>query len=373
MIRRIALGLAAIFAKDVRLVLRDRAVLWLSVVAPVAMMTVIALARHGSAEPPLPLMPVVDEDGGPVARAFIELLGKHAEVVETTRENAEQLVRDLNRCAAAIVFPAGLSKRYLQGRPSQVMLLTDPAQSVALNTVRALLLVMDRDAAELADPLHEELLIYREENLTSRELSPKSLEQNVPGFAIMFVLLAAVFGTASAMHDERTWGTLTRLLLAPAGLTALLAGKLGVRCVLAFLQTIVLLGWGRLALEVSLGSSPLALVALSAGLAFAAAALGLFVAALASTREQTLPLSLAATLALAALGGLWWPISIVPDWMRIAGEVWFPTWAMYGMTDLILRERGLGAILVPLAVMIGQGMLLLAAGGWIFRLRHMTT
>ena len=358
----------AIFLKDLRLLLRDAAALWLSCLAPIAMISVITLARYETGAPN-PLLPVVDNDAGPVAGAFIELLGKHAEVTRVDQPAAEHLVRDLNRTAAAIIFPEGLSKRYLQGRPSEVTLLTDPAQAIGLNTVRALLLVMDRDAAELADPLHEDLLVYREQNLTGVQLSPKSREQNIPGFTIMFVLLAVVFGTASAMHDEHNWGTLTRLRTAPAGFARLLAGKVGVRFAFGFVQALVLLLWGRWVFGVSLGSSPSALLLLTAAIAFASAALGLLVAALAATREQTLPLSLAIVLALSALGGLWWPIAMVPHWLRVLGQCFFPTWAMYGMSDLILRDRGFSSVLVPVAVTAGQGLLAMLIGSRVFTRR----
>jgi len=172
------------------------------------------------------------------------------------------------------------------------------------------------------------------------------------------------------MHDERNWGTLTRLLVAPAGFARLLAGKLGARFVAGFVQAMLLLLWGHWVFGVSLGSSAAAIVLLTAGIAFAAAALGLLVAAVAATREQTLPLSLVTTLGLAALGGLWWPISFVPDWLRLVGQAFFPTWGMYGLSDLILRDRGLAAVLVPLAVMVIQGALMLAIGLWLFRARN---
>ena len=360
----------AVFRKDLRLLLRDPTALALTMLAPLVMITVITLARVRSTDPPRPLVPVVDLDEGPVAAAFIELLGKHAEVVALRRDEAEHLVRDLNRAPAALVFPAGLSRRYLQGRPSEVTLLTDPAQGVALNSLRALLLVMDRDAAELADPLHEDLLVYHEQNLAGAGRSPKSVEQNVPGFTIMFVLLAVVFGTAAALHDERDAGTLPRLLVAPTAFAALLTGKLGARVVVGFLQTLLLLVAGRVVFGLSLGTSPAALVVLAAALALAAGALGLLVAAIAATREQTLPLSLAMVLGLAALGGLWWPIALVPAWLRTLGECFFPTWAMYGMTDLILRDRGLEAVTLPTAILLGQGALLLAGGLWLFRRRQ---
>jgi ABC-type multidrug transport system permease subunit len=361
----------AAFRKDLRLLLADRSALFLTLVAPLVMITIITLARRDSAEPYRPTLIVVDEDNGPVAAAFIELLGKHADVVTTDATSAEHMVRDLNRAPAAIVFPRGLSKRYLQEIPSEVRLLTDPAQAVGLDSIRALLLVMDRDAAELADPLHEDLLVYREEHLTGRELSPKSIEQNIPGFTIMFVLLAVVLSAAWTMHDERNWGTLTRLLVAPRGFAPLLAGKLGARVVIGFVQTLLLLVWGRVVFGSSLGTSPTALVLLSAALAFAAAALGMLVAALASSREQTLPIGLGITIGLAALCGLWWPLGIVPSYLRTIGQCFFPTWAMYGMTDIILRDRGIESLMLPLGIVVAQGIVILAVSLSVFHRRRL--
>ena len=54
-----------------------------------------------------------------------------------------------------------------------------------------------------------------------------SFEQNVPGFSIMFVLLAVVFATAMSPYDERDWGTLPRLLVGSRRLTRRPSAKLG--------------------------------------------------------------------------------------------------------------------------------------------------
>src|SRR5439155_8527117 len=145
------------------------------------------------------------------------------------RAEAEHLVRDRHDAAAAIVFPAQLSKQYLQGRASNIQLLTDPAAGSDLEAVKVLLLLMDKDAAALADPFAEEKITLEEKNLTGNRLSVTVFEQRVPGFALMFVLLAVVFGTSMSMHDERDWGTLSRFLVAPGGFTRILLGKLGAR------------------------------------------------------------------------------------------------------------------------------------------------
>lgn len=362
--------MVAVFLKDLRIIFRDRWAILFSLLVPIVVISIIALALFDSDEGPRLTVPVVNEDQGPVANAFKKLLGKHAEVVEMSREDAIHLVRDQNRAPAAIVFPEGMSKRYLQGRSSQITLLTDPAQAVDLQQVKVLLLLMDKEAAALADPLEEERLELEERNLTGNRISVTSFEQNVPGFSIMFVLLAVVFGTAMGLHDERDWGTLPRLLVAPAGFTWMLLGKLGARFCLGVVQMLILFLWGHFVFNVSLGSSVLAFLGLTVSVVFVCVALGLVVAGLSRTREQTQPMSLAAVMVFSALGGLWWPQSIAPEWMREISPVVFTTWAMHGMNDLVLRDRGLAAIVEPVSVLMLYGLVTLAIGIRLFRTRH---
>src|SRR5213594_5025589 len=192
----------AVFRKDLRIFVRDRWALVFAVLVPVLVVTIIAEALFKSDGGPHLLVPVVNEDGGPVASTFMKLLGEHANVREVSRAEAEHLVRDVNKAAAAIVFPAELSKQYLQGRSSEIELLTDPAAGSDLETVKVLLLLIDKEAAALADPFAEDKITLKERNLTGRRLSVNAFEQRVPGFALMFVLLAVIFGTALTMHDE---------------------------------------------------------------------------------------------------------------------------------------------------------------------------
>ena len=360
----------AIFWKDLRLILRDRWLVLFSILVPILVISIIASALFESEGGPKLTIPVVDDDKGPVAPAFRKLLGEHAEVVVMERAPAERFVRDLNRGPAAIVFPPQLSKNYLQGRPSEIELLTDPARGSELQAVKVLLLLMDKQAAALADPLAEEMIVLKEQNLTGNRLAITAFEQNVPGFSIMFVLMAVIFGTSAGLHDERDWGTLPRLLVAPAGFTWMLLGKLGARYVLGVVQMIVLLLWGHFVFGISLGSSPFAFVLLSLAVVFPTVAMGLLVAGLSRSREQTQPLSLALVMVLSGLGGLWWPQSIEPEWMQTISPVVFTTWAMQGMNDLVLRDRGLGALGQPVLVLVGYGLLTLAFGIRLFRTRH---
>jgi ABC-2 type transport system permease protein len=360
----------AVFRKDLRIFLRDRSALVFSLLMPILVITVIAEGLfHGDDGPQL-LVPVVNQDGGPVASTFIKLLGEHADVRPMSRAEAERLVRDKHEAAAAIVFPPQLSKQYLQGRSSEILLLTDPAAGSDLQGVKVLLLLMDKDAAALADPFAEDKITLKEQNLTGNRLSVTVFEQRVPGFALMFVLLAVVFGTSMSMHEERDWGTLARLLVAPGGFTRILLGKLTARFAVGMVQMIVLLAWAHFEFGVSLGTSPLGFLLLTAASVFAVVAVGMLVAGLAKSREQTLPLGLSMVMALSALGGLWWPQSVQPDWMSRISPAVFTTWSMRGLNDLILREGGLRAVLLPGVVLLAYGTAMLAVGLHLFRVRH---
>jgi ABC-2 type transport system permease protein len=314
-------------------------------------------------------VPVVDEDGGPVARTFIKLLGEHAEVVEVSRREAEVIVRDQNKAPAAIVFPEHLSKDYLQGRTAQITLLTDPARSADLQHVKVLLLLMDNRAAALADPFAEERISLSEVSVTGIRAAPGTFQQTVPGYALMFVLLAAVFGTAITMHEELGSGTLARLLIAPRSFTWILTGKLLVRVLVGVVQLLALLVFGHFVFGISLGPSLLALLVLAMAIVFPTVGLGIFAAGVARTREQAMPIGLGFVLAFSCLGGLWWPPWVTPIWMQNISSVVFTTWAMQGMQDLMLRGRGLEALPVTTSVLAANGIGLTTLGLVLFRTR----
>lgn len=362
--------MVAVFWKDLRLIVRDRVALVGAIVVPILVISLIAGALLDNGDRTRLLLPVVDEDEGPVATAFTKLLDEHAEVRTVSRDEAERLVRDDNDAAAALVFPTGLSRAYLQGQPAGIELLTDPAQAHGLQAIRVLLLLMDQEAQALADPLSEDLIVVEKTSLTGSRTEVDSFDENVPGFALLFVLIVVIFGTSMALHDERDWGTLPRLLVAPAGFTWMIIGKLGARFVLGLVQMLALLLWAAWFFGVSLGPSPAAVVLLSAAMVFTTVAVGLVVAGLAGTREQTQPLSLAVVMLVSLLGGLWFPPEFVPEWMRDLQPWVYTSWAMAGMNDLVLRDRGLDAIQGSVSILFGYGVVALIIGMRLFRARH---
>ena len=361
----------AVFWKDLRLILRDPWALGFALLVPIFVITVIAAALFSDGDDtPRITIPIVDEDRGPVAGAFRKLLAEHAIVEVMDRTRAENMVAVQNRAPAALVFPPGMSRRYLQGRSSIVELLTDPAEAEGVQAVKVLLLLMDKEAAALADPLSDDMMIIEERNLTGNRTAVSDFEANVPGFTIMFTLLAIIFGVSMGLHEEREWGTLPRLLVAPAGFTWILCGKLGARLLLGFGQLVLLLLWAHFLFDVSLGPSVGGFLLLSAAIVFCCVTLGLVVGGIAGTREQAQSLGLATMMVWSGMGGLFWPPAMMPNLLRFVAEGFFTTWAMRGMNDLVLRDQGLAGIADTVGVLFLFGFGTLVLGLWIFRVRH---
>ena len=72
-------------------------------------------------------------------------------------------------------------------------------------------------------------------------------------------------------------------------------------------------------------------------------------------------------LTFAALGGAWWPLEIVPDFMQRLGHLTPVAWAMDAFRQLIFFGGGLAAIAPDLAVLGVASAVLFLVGIWRFR------
>jgi ABC-2 type transport system permease protein len=81
-----------------------------------------------------------------------------------------------------------------------------------------------------------------------------------------------------------------------------------------------------------------------------------------------IPLGLAVIMVFCALGGCWWPMYQMPPWLRQLAQLTFTAWAMEGLHDVILRDRGLIDVLPALGVLFAYGAVCLAGGARFQRL-----
>lgn len=356
-------------AKDLRLIARDRPALLFLVLVPIVVVTIVAETLGGEGAGTI-VLPVVNEDRGPVARVLMDALSEHVALEEVSREEADRRVARDSEAPAALVLPRGLSKRYMTSRSSELLLITDPARGIEVATIKAWLLLAEKDAATLADPLYEELLTLEERNATGSRLEIPGFEQSVPGFSLMFVLMGILLGVASGLEEEKEAGTMTRLRIAPLRRWQLFGGKLLARFVIGLAQLLLLFAFGHWLWGISLGPSLPVFLLLCVAIVFSMTGFSLTVACFARTRERIIPLGLTVTMIVCAIGGCWWPLYQSPPWLQQAAHAFLTAWAMGAIHDVILREKGLAEIAPALAVLLAYGAVCMGWGVRAYRLER---
>jgi len=198
-------------------------------------------------------------------------------------------------------------------------------------------------------------------NAPPQALRADGFSQSSPGMLVTFGL-ASIMASAITLLLERQSGTLRRLLTAPLTRWAVMGGKLGGVMTAGVLQALILILAGAFVFRVNWGQAPLALAVMVLAFAFAVSGLGMAIAGLARSYAQANALSQILTYSTAALGGAWWPIDIVPQWMQRAAMITPAYWAMRGFQDIIVRGQGVAAILPSAAVLAIMGAAFLAVG-----------
>jgi ABC-2 type transport system permease protein len=91
------------------------------------------------------------------------------------------------------------------------------------------------------------------------------------------------------------------------------------------------------------------------------------VAAFLRTREQAVPVGLAVAFILASLGGLLWPLYNLPQSMQEVARLLITTWSMFGIQDVMLRERSLSGVSTELFALVGYGLVCFLIAVRLFR------
>ena len=108
---------------------------------------------------------------------------------------------------------------------------------------------------------------------------------------------------------------------------------------------------------------PTVLVSVLVLFALVSAGAGVLMGALARTPDQAVAFGIPISLAMAALGGCFFPLSVAPAVMQVVARVLTPqAWATSALTASVFDGAGLGSVVVNLAVLAGFAALYLSFG-----------
>ena len=212
-------ALRAALAKDLRLLIRDRAGLVFLSLAPVVVISVAGFSLAGLFGAPIGgyVLPLADEDHGRLGRVLRSGLEEDAAIEVrpvADRDTARALVRR-GAAGAALVIPAGASAALRAGQPVSLLLYTDPVKYLEVANVRALVQeARQRIEASGQTRVRHRLAAARHDARAARrrfERSARALRRAVDGLAARLAAartdterrLTALRGEASAAVARR--------------------------------------------------------------------------------------------------------------------------------------------------------------------------
>lgn len=215
------------------------------------------------------------------------------------------------------------------------------------------------------DSLFNQAIRIESVQVVGKEVKSPRATQLVGGWAMQF-LLFALSAAATALFYERDHGIFHRLLAGPVSRAHILWSKFIYGICIGVIQLTVLFFGGRLLFGIDV-EHHLGLLLLTC--AFAAAActsFGMLLASITSSQEAASGLATFVILLMCALGGAWFPVSIMPQFIQQFSKLTIVYWAIEGFTQVLWADASLVELLPTLGVLGGITAIVMSVAVWRF-------
>lgn len=199
-----------------------------------------------------------------------------------------------------------------------------------------------------------------------KEVKNPQLTRMIGGYAIMFLLFATT-GSATALFEERNDGIFLRLLSMPVKRTHILWSKYIFNTLLGIVQALTLFVFSSFLFDVEVFGNFLPLLVVSAFAAAACTAFGMLLASVSKTPQQAQGFGTLLILSMSALGGAWFPVSLMPEAMQLFSKFTLVYWSIEAYLGALWETSGLLAIIPELATLAGISAALIAISTWRFK------
>lgn len=390
--------------KDLRRRIADPVGLVIWAAIPIAFGALMRLVFSGPGPAVSAHILLVDEDQTVVSGLLARAGGQASTALQIEGVPAGDGARRIadGDATALVIIPKGFQDGVLNERPTEISLVTNPAQRILPRVIEEGLAVMaeaafyaqrlvgqplrdlagtlgrgsgfpsDDRVAAISRAINQDLAQVRSTLLppiitleTKTDAAPES-----PGFGVLFLpgllFMSLLFAAPALSADfwiEHERGTLRRVLTTPQRLGAFLAGKLAANAVIMGAIVLIALAFGAVSLGVPLRRLPLAFV----WCVFAGIALLSYLGALqllARTPRGANALSQLVTFPLMMIGGSFFPFEIMPAWMSRIGR-WTPNGlAVTHLKALLFGQPDAGAMALAAAIIGGLAVATFSFGAW---------
>jgi ABC-2 type transport system permease protein len=373
---RIALVIAL---RILRQRLRDRSAIIFAVLTPLGLALAFSILIPNEFSSFHTRFVVVDQDRDHVATILVDdVLGSLAEsgvaevdVLSTEAEAVAEVEAD--RASAVIVIPAGFSAAVERGDPAEIRIVggefplsLEIAKSAVDRFARAIGGVQLTIATSVAGGSPPDAATVAAAQAAAGQPGPIAVATTAvdgrqadlatfygAAMAIMFVFFATQYG-ALALVADRQVGTMSRFLAAPISAWSILAGA----SIAGFVLGLVAMGVLAVATTLLQGADwgpPALLIPLIIAAVIAAMGISTLVSSVARTPQQAGGLNAIVALSLAAIGGVFIPVSQAPEGLALAAQVTPHYWFLRGVDTLASDAATLADLGPSIAILLAIG------------------
>jgi len=346
-------------------------------IVPILIAAIFGLAdKRGSESLPIG---IVTLEAGPLATDLVDQISDEPALRVRefeTRDSVQAAIRR-GEIFAGVIIPAGYDADVGDGTPTDVEILGDDSTTSFIAASAGVALVVDREdqtiavardlAATNGVALDTAIAEAREivsavatdvEKITANKATRATgLGRATAGMLVYFTFETALVQSFLLVEDRKA-GIIARMATTATRDREIVAGQTLGRFVHMVFQGFLLVTAGALLFGIDWGNRG-AVAAVVVLFALVATPIGLIVGSRRSTVDSTFA-RVGASAVMALLGGCFFALTLVPDWMRILGHVTPHAWAVDGLSELVSTNAGLSDVLVPVTVLAGLATVLFA-------------
>jgi len=394
-----------LFKKDLILFLHDRRSVILTFLLPVILITLFAFAygsigSYNGRSEPVKLL-VTDLDKTTTSKEIIQKIDSLEDIITVVSDSikSKELVIK-GEYACALIIYKGFRDSLEYGNATPVELVYDRSREMEISIIQQNLIgtlmsstseivikkniekylneLFPDDENEISDDIFG-TVIKNGRNRQAIKWTPivgikndtrLGLIQAVAGTAIL-MLLFSVAGVGTSILEEKENGTINRLLYSPLKVSTILYSKMLFAFFISIIQLTSMFLFAWLILNMDMRVNIPGLILMIIATSFAVSSLGIFLAAVAKTRQQAQNLSTIIILVMSAIGGSMIPLFIMPAILQKIAFLSVNYWGIQGFYDLFWRVVPLKEILPKILILLGIGVFMTLASIQLFKKRIM--
>ena len=366
----------ALIKKEMTHMLRDPRTLIFIFIMPILQLILLGYANNTDVKN-VPSV-VFNQDNSPASRALLDSFRATGyfsfDYSVYSQSQVDTLIAG-GQAKVGVVIPPDYGSNLAAGQTADVLVLVDGSDPTVAGAVLS--------AAQLAGQADGANIRSQQLSLRGASVSggaPIDVRTNVlynpdllgsynivPGLIAIILFQTATSLTALAIVKERERGTIEQLIVTPIRNWEWILAKIIPYIIVSFADTVLILVVGTLIFQVPLRGSLLLLFAMTGLYLLPTLGYGLVISTAAKTQQQAQLMIMPFMLPAMMLSGFIFPISSLPVFLQLVGDILPTTYFIYVMRAIVVKGVGLDLIIPQTIALSIFAILLLGLAVWRFR------